>query len=122
MSAPTTERKQGKGIDPQLIQGIASELSETTDVAQMLIKRIVRTLGEERTHELVRHAKVVEEQGGMMLPDGSRRRTLGGVFFKLAKEQTTPEERGRIWLPKNRRPKPAAPAAATSEDPPLGAP
>ena len=107
MAAPTTERTGGKGVDPQLVQGIASELGETADVAQMLIKRILRTLGEERTRELVRHAQVVEEQGGMLLPDGSRRRTLGGVFFKLAKERATPEERGRIWVPKNnRRPKP----------------
>ncbi len=114
MAAPTTARKQGKGVDPQVVQGIAAELGETEDVAQMLIKRIVRTLGEERTRELVRHAKVVEEQGGMMLPDGSRRRTLGGVFFKLAKEQATPEERGRIWMPKNRRQKPSE--AASTEN------
>ncbi len=106
MAAPQAERKQGKGVDPQVVQGIAAELGETADVAQLLIKRIVRTLGEDRTRELVRHAQVVEEQGGMLLPDGSRRRTLGGVFFKLAKERATPEERGRIWIPKHRRPKP----------------
>ncbi len=113
MAAATTERKQGKGVDPQLVQGIASELGETEDVTQVLIKRIVRTLGEERTRELVRHAKVIEEQGGMMVPDGSRRRTLGGVFFKLAKDAATPEERSRIWMPKNRRPTPAE--ASTSK-------
>ncbi len=106
MAPPKPERKGGKGVDPQLVQGIAAELGETADVAQMLIKRMVRTLGEERTRELVRHAKVVEEQGGMTVPDGGRHRTLGGVFFKLAKERATPEERGRIWVPKHRRPKP----------------
>ena len=115
MAPPTTERKRNKGIDPQLVQGIARELGETADVAQVLIKRIVRTLGEERTRELVRHAKVIEEQGGMMVPDGSRRRTLGGVFFKLAKDAATPEERARIWMPQNRRPKPSE--ATTSETP-----
>jgi len=117
MAAPTTEREQGKGVDPQVVKGIAAELGETADVAQMLIKRIVRTLGEERTRELARHAKVIEEQGGMLLPDGSRRRTLGGVFLKLAKDAASPEERARIWIPKHRRPrsksKPApAPEAA----------
>ena len=115
MAAPTTERKGGKGGDPQVVQNIAAELGETADVAQMLIKRIVRTLGEERTRELVRHAQVIEEQGGMLVPDGSRRRTLGGVFFKLAKDQATPEERGRIWMPKNRRQKPKEASNGTGE-------
>ena len=116
MAAATTERKASKGgIDPQQVQGIAAELGETEDVAQILIKRIVRSSPGVRTRELVLHAKVVEEQGGMLVPDGSRRRTLGGVFFKLAKEQATPEERGRIWVPKNRRPKPKHAAAAISE-------
>jgi hypothetical protein len=32
-----------------------------------------------------------------MLLDGSRRRTPGGVFFRLVREQTTPAERSRIW-------------------------
>ncbi len=113
MAVPQTDQQRAKGIDPQVVQGIAAELSETADVAQMLIKRIVRTLGEDRTRELVRHAKVIEEQGGMLVPDGSRRRTLGGVFFKLAKEQATPEERGRIWVPKHRRPNPKEPSDGT---------
>jgi len=115
MAAPTTERTGGKGVDPQLVKGIAAELGETADVAQLLIKRIVRTLGEDRTRELVRQAQAVEDQGGMLVPDGSRRRTLGGVFFKLAKDQATPEERGRIWVPKNRRPKPKAASNGTGE-------
>ena len=106
MAAPTTARKGGKGVDPQLVQGIAGELGETSGPALGQIRGILRVMGEERTRELVRHAQVVEEQGGMLVPDGSRRRTLGGVFFKLAKEQATPEERGRIWVPKHRRSKP----------------
>ena len=113
MAALTTERTGGKGVDPRLVEGTAAELGETADVVRMLIKRIVRTLGEDRTRELVRHAQVVEEQGDMLVPDGSRRRTLGGVFFKLAKEHASPEERARIWVPKHRR-KPAAPPAATA--------
>ncbi len=115
MAAPTTKRKQGKGVDPQVVQGIAAELGETTAQPLAHLRRMLRTLGEERTRQLVQQAKAVEVQGGLLLPDSGRRRTLGGVFFKLAKEQATPEERARIWMPKNRRPKPAE--ATTSETP-----
>ena len=117
MAAPKAEPKRGKGVDPAAVEGIAAELGETDALPQMLIKRIVRTLGEERTRQLVRHAKVVEEQGGMLLPDGSRRRTLGGVFFKLAKDTASPQERARIWIPKNRRPKPKTTANETTDAP-----
>jgi hypothetical protein len=45
----------------------------------------------------------VENQGGMLTLDGSRRRTAGGVFLRLIKEAVTAKERGRIfgpWAPK----------------------
>ena len=106
MAAPATEQQRRTKIDPALVEGIAAELGETAGPALGQIRGILRVMGEARTRQLVRHAKDVEEQGGMLVPDGSRRRTLGGVFLKLAKEQATPEERGRIWVPKNRRSKP----------------
>ena len=114
MTAPAAEQKRGPKIDPALVEGIAAELGETAGPALGQIRGILRVMGEAHTRELVRHAQLVEEQGGMLLPDGSRRRTLGGVFLKLAKEQATPEERSRIWVPKYRRPKPK-PAAVPVE-------
>ncbi len=114
MAAPATEQQRGAKIDPALVEGSAAELGESNGPALGQIRGILRAFGEERTRELVRHAKVIEEQGGMLVPDGSRRRTLGGVFFKLAKDAATPTERARIWIPKHRRPKPsAAPASET---------
>ncbi len=33
----------------------------------------------------------------VLLPDGSRRRTVGGIFFYLVRGGVTPKERWRIW-------------------------
>ncbi len=40
-----------------------------------------------------------------MLPDGSRRRTPGGVFFHLVRTRARPEEVGRIFPPRSRQPR-----------------
>ena len=45
----------------------------------------------------VAEALAIEAQGGLMLPDGSRRRTLGGVFFHLLRKGVTPAERRVIF-------------------------
>ena len=117
MGSQTTESKRGKGIDPTVVERIASDLGETAGQALGQIRGIMRVLGEERARQLVQQAKAVEVQGGLLVPDGSRRRTLGGVFFKLARDQASPAERDRIWLPKNRRPKPKAAATEASPSP-----
>jgi hypothetical protein len=38
--------------------------------------------------EVIEQAYALEAQGGLMLLNGSRRRTRGGVFFQLVREQT----------------------------------
>lgn len=50
-------------------------------------------LGEERSRQLVQEALAVEAAGGMLVSNGSRKRSLGGVFFKLAKKKIGP----RLW-------------------------
>ena len=108
MAAPatdTTDTMPAKQPDSTM-ERIAVALGETETQPLTHIARIVRTLGEERTMALLARAEAVEAQGGMTLPDGTRR-TKGGVFFRLAREQTTPAERSRIW-PWTRGPKPAA--------------
>ena len=101
-----TATKLAKAQDP-LVTQIATTLGETEHVPLMHIRRIVQTLGSDRTLQLLAQAQAVEAQGGLMVLDGSRRRTLGGVFFRLVREQTTPAERNRIW-PWAKKPKPKA--------------
>jgi CHAD domain-containing protein len=86
-----------KPLANPVVQQIAQALGETKPAALGQIKRIVQTIGEERALAILQQALDVEQHGGLMLPDG-KRRTPGGVFFRLAKEQTTPEERRQIWF------------------------
>ena len=106
MTVARSETTRPKPLDP-VAQQIATILGETENVPLMHIRRIVQTLGPERAVQLLEQAQLVEAQGGLMLLDGSRRRTLGGVFFRLVREQTTPAERRRIW-PWIKKPKPKA--------------
>jgi hypothetical protein len=106
MTIARSEPKPTKPQDPIVAQ-IATTLGETESVPLMHIRRIVQTLGPDRALELLNQAVAVESQGGLMLLDGSRRRTLGGVFFRLVREQTAPAECSRIW-PWTKKPKPNA--------------
>jgi hypothetical protein len=99
---------------------IAAQLGETHAGARATIWRTVRTLGPERAQAFVAQALEVEANGGMLIPDGSRKRTLGGIFFYLVRTQISDDEAMRInrawrWQQwKHRQPKkskaPAAPA------------
>ncbi len=92
---------------------IADQLGETEDVPRRMIRRAVQTLGAERARALLAEALAVEAGGGLPLPDGSRRRTPGGVFFHLVRAQAAPAERKAIF-PRGRGSRaggaPAAPA------------
>jgi hypothetical protein len=63
---------------------IADTLGETEPGARNHIFQIVRAAGRTHAKELLSMTLQTEENGGLMLPDGSRRRTPGGVFFYLA--------------------------------------
>ena len=82
---------------PPTAHRIATTLGETEPVPTKQIQRIVQTLGEDRALQLMAQAVAIEQQGGQLLPDGSRRRTLGGIFFRLVRDQATPEQHRRIW-------------------------
>jgi hypothetical protein len=64
---------------------IADQLGETEDEPRRKITRIVKAIGPDQAYEVLQHAMQAEEHGGLMTRDGTRRRTLGGVWFYFAK-------------------------------------
>ena len=86
------------------VQTIVTALNETEDRPRSQIAAIVQALGEEAALAVLVEANAIERNGGMMLPDQSRRRTPGGVFFALARKRLSPEDRDAIF-PKTVPPK-----------------
>ncbi len=84
--------------EQQAVRQAASHIADTLDEhapgPRAQIARVVRVLGIERAQAFLEQALAVEQNGGMLLPDGSRRRTPGGVFFKLVRDGVSKRERG----------------------------
>ncbi len=76
---------------------IARQLDETNPVAVEQIELIVQHLGAEAALALLQETLAAEAQGGQMLPDGTRRRTPGGVYLYLAKGRIPYPVRVLIW-------------------------
>jgi cold shock CspA family protein len=114
------ERVEGTAAVQELIAKIAADLGETNKWAITQIQRIVRYLGSEAALGYVAEALQIEAAGGMLLPDGSRRRTLGGVFFATVRSQMPEDLRVRIFppTPNQRKPKPPRPEGAPPLPPP----
>jgi hypothetical protein len=76
---------------------LADQLQETKKKARRQIVNIVRRMGLAFAQEVLQQTLAVEAEGGLMLPDGSRRRTLGGVFFYLARSRMTSKLRYEVF-------------------------
>jgi len=74
---------------------IAARLAENESAPRRQIARAVRILGEERVRAFVAQALAVEAAGGMMRGDGRRRRSVGGVFFHVMRDELRHDETGR---------------------------
>src|SRR5882762_4229840 len=82
---------------------IADKLEEKDHGARALVYRIVREAGIDAAMSFLQEALEVEANGGLMLPDGSRRRTVGGVFFQIAKKGFSVRQRYLIWGYQNKK-------------------
>ena len=80
-------------------RALASVLKEDSKPAQSTIRRVIITCGLDFTKDITRQAREVILGDGMLTNDGARKRTFGGVFFKLCKESMTVEQRGKVFYP-----------------------
>ncbi|XP_012285359.1 phosphorylated adapter RNA export protein isoform X2 [Orussus abietinus] len=79
--------------DEDVAADITSKLNEKKD---LLIKRIVDIIGKDMAIDFFQKTKKIEEDGGMLIMNGSRRRTAGGVYLWLVKnDEHIPQEKIR---------------------------
>lgn len=80
-----------------LVHLIATELKENNPKAREQIRKIIEVAGIDFAQSLLRETVEIESSDGILLPDGTRRRTMGGVFLFLAKQKLTPEQNAVIF-------------------------
>jgi hypothetical protein len=90
---------------------IAEALKESDELPRKQIAEIVEVLGADVALSLLHETRRVQDEGGIEVRDGTRRRTDGGVFFSLAKGRLPKADRNRIFRV---RP-PKAPGEAAEE-------
>jgi hypothetical protein len=81
-------------MDALTVDTLAEVLQEPK---RTLLTKVLRTLGMDRTTAILAETLQCEANGGMLTQDGTRRRTPGGVFFQLVKQQATQQERRRLF-------------------------
>lgn len=71
---------------------IAAQLQESDAQALQQIQRAIEHCGLDFVQAVLVKTLDIEAEGGHLLSDGSRRRTPGGVFFRLLREQSSPDD------------------------------
>ena len=82
-----------------VVQKIAATLGETEKIPLETIERLIEVKGEAWALTVLAETMQIEAEGGMLISKGEQRRTPGGVYFKLVKNQITPKERQVVFGP-----------------------
>src|SRR5882724_6104058 len=82
--SPPENKRVWEPSQHQTAQQIADHLGEKQADARTQIFRIVQALGGTQANALLAETLRIEEQGGLAVLSGARRRSPGGVFFHLA--------------------------------------
>jgi hypothetical protein len=98
------------------VEKLAEVLQETN---RPLLMQVLRILGPDRTSTVLIETLHCEANGGMLTKDGMRRRTPGGTFFQLVRQQARPHERRRLFpspAPQPGQSQPQTPRALTWDE------
>jgi hypothetical protein len=83
-----------------LAQDVANQLNESENMPVSQIHRMVRFAGRAFVESLLAETLQIEAEGGMMTSDDSRRRTVGGIFFYLARQRLSYKMQRAIYYVK----------------------
>ena len=81
-------------MDTLTVDMLSEVLQESEKI---LLGRVMKQLGQERCAAILADTLLIESNGGMLTSAGDRRRTAGGTFFRLVRQQCSKEERARLF-------------------------
>lgn len=88
-------------LDQKKIQSITREIAQALNEHERKPLRQIETItqlcGEAFVRDLLKQTLEMESKGGMYTSSGDKKRTLGGVFFALAREQMPEEEKLQVF-------------------------
>lgn len=105
---PAPRRQPRRPVTPEVKAAaaqISDQLGESEWGPRKLIEAVVDLCGLEFAQQLVEESLRIESEGGMMVANEERKRTLGGIFFYLARGRMPIETRKIIFPPHNLKPK-----------------
>lgn len=94
-----------KDSTEELVKHIAEQLGETSKQPIGQIRNLVRIAGADFVSFMADNAQIIDENGGMVVADGSRKRTRGGVFFFLIRGALPKDMREKAFPVYGRRPR-----------------
>lgn len=95
----------------QAFEELAEEMGETEKKPLRMLEAIITLCGVAFARAIFEEAKQVEAQGGLLTATGDKRRTLGGVFFYLARFRMSRPVRRIVYTRKGKFPMEQYPSA-----------
>lgn len=80
-----------------VVDRIAAQLGETQFKPRRQLTQLVERCGVEFVEKVLKETIEVEANGGVLVENGDRRRTIGGVFFYLARKHLPDDLRDEIF-------------------------